>query len=184
MDELDALFSQGSLPTKPPGFKCSTCGKFHNELPMRFSAEAPALYFSIPEAEREARCDLTAGVCIVDDKHFFVCGSLEIPVIDGSQPFVWGIWVSLSLENFKRTAELWDTPGRENEPPYFGWFSSALPLYPPTLNLKANVQTRRVGQFPLVELGPTDHPLAIEQREGITMDRVRQIAEGLLHPAG
>lgn len=30
---------------------------------------------------------------------------------------------------------------------------------------------------------PTDHPLAVEQRVGITMDRVREIGEALLHGA-
>jgi hypothetical protein len=31
------------------------------------------------------------------------------------------------------------------------------------------------------ELEPTDHPLAVEQREGITIQRVREFAELLLH---
>ena len=35
---------------------------------------------------------------------------------------------------------------------------------------------------PFIELEATDHPLAVEQREGITMDRVREIAEALVHP--
>ncbi len=30
---------------------------------------------------------------------------------------------------------------------------------------------------PYVELEPTDHPLAIEQRNGITLDRVKEIEE-------
>jgi hypothetical protein len=34
---------------------------------------------------------------------------------------------------------------------------------------------------PLVELEPTDHPLAVEQRTGITLGRVQEIAETLLH---
>jgi hypothetical protein len=33
---------------------------------------------------------------------------------------------------------------------------------------------------PYVELEPTDHPLAIEQREGVTLARVVEIAEALL----
>jgi hypothetical protein len=40
-----------------------------------------------------------------------------------------------------------------------------------------------VGQRPLVELEPTDHPLAVEQREGITIARVQEFAELLQHPA-
>ncbi|MFF0296871.1 hypothetical protein ACFYS8_16970 [Kitasatospora sp. NPDC004615] len=38
-----------------------------------------------------------------------------------------------------------------------------------------------MGQRPLIELEPTDHPLTVEQRAGITRDRVREIAEAVLH---
>lgn len=33
-----------------------------------------------------------------------------------------------------------------------------------------------------MQLEPTDHPLALEQREGITLQRVQAIAARLLHP--
>ncbi|MFF2196379.1 hypothetical protein [Streptomyces sp. NPDC058157] len=39
------------------------------------------------------------------------------------------------------------------------------------LNLKTYVHTRPVGE----------HPLAVEQRTGITLDRVREIASAVLH---
>jgi len=78
-------------------------------------------------------------------------------------------------------SELWETPGRKSEPPYFGWFSTSLPGYPETLNLKTNVYTRPVGQRPLIKLEPTDHPLAVEQQEGITMARVQEIVEIVVH---
>ena len=38
-----------------------------------------------------------------------------------------------------------------------------------------------LGQRPLITLEPTDHPLAVEQREGITMARVQEIAEAAFH---
>ncbi len=66
--------------------------------------------------------------------------------------------------------------------PYFGWLSTTLPLYPQaTLNLKTHVHSRPPGRRFLLELEPTAHPLAVEQRDGITLDRVREIAESLLH---
>ncbi|WP_330242116.1 DUF2199 domain-containing protein [Streptomyces sp. NBC_00525] len=43
------------------------------------------------------------------------------------------------------------------------------------------VHTRPVGERPFVELKPTDHPLAVEQRTGISPERVREIASALLH---
>jgi hypothetical protein len=90
--------------------------------------------------------------------------------------------VSLSRDNFARALSLRTTAGRERAQPYFGWLSTELPLYQPTtLSLKTHVRTRPVGQRPLIELEPTGHPLAVEQRTGITLERVQEIAETLLH---
>ena len=126
--------------------------------------------------------DLSSDQCVIKGEWFFVHGLIEIPVIDGDEPFSWGVWVSLSKENYDRMAELWDSPGREHEPPYFGWLSTQLPVYSPaTLNLKTHLHTRPVGERPFIELEPTDHPLAVEQRLGITRARVAEFADILLH---
>jgi hypothetical protein len=66
--------------------------------------------------------------------------------------------------------------GREQElEPMFGWLSTSIPCYPETINLKTMVHTRSVGVRPYIELEPTEHqhPLAIEQREGIAIERVK-----------
>lgn len=148
---------------------------------MHYGAPAPALWFTIPEAERERRCLLSSDQCIIDDQHFFIVGNLELPVAGVAEPFSWDVWVSLSDRNFARACELWEQPGRESEPPYFGWVSTSLPGYPETLNLKSEVHTRAVGRRPRVELEPTAHPLAVEQRQGITLERAQEIAELVLH---
>jgi len=128
-------------------------------------------------------CVLTPDQCVIEGEHFYVCGLIEIPVVDTAETFSWGLWVSLSREDFGRTMRLWETPGRESEPPYFGWLSTVLPIYEPTtLNLKTNVRTRPVGVRPAIELEPTGHPLAVEQRTGITRARVQELAELLPHP--
>jgi len=165
------------------GFKCAACGEWHDELPMSFGADAPYWYDVIAPEEREERAELSSDQCVIDGEHYFVRGCLEIPVTDGAEPFSWGVWVSLSEKSFERMSELWETPGRENEPPHFGWLSTSLPCYPETLNLKTHVHTRPVGLRPLIELEPTEHPLAVEQRNGITMARVKEIAECVLHDA-
>jgi hypothetical protein len=62
------------------------------------------------------------------------------------------------------------------------WLTTELPVYPATtLNLKTRVHTRPVGERPFVELQLTDHPLAIEQRTGISLERVREIASVVRH---
>ena len=111
-------------------------------------------------------------------------GRIQLPVHDHDQPFEWGVWASLSEDGFKRTVDVWEIEGREQEPPLFGWLSTEFPLYPvPTLGLATDVRTRPVGERPLIALHPTDHPLAVEQREGITLARVIEIAAFVLHDA-
>ncbi len=165
------------------GYTCSTCGEFHVGLPFSYGTNAPALWYEIPADQRDDRAFLSTDQCVIDEQHFFILGSLEIPVLDADEEvFSWNVWVSLSEQSFNRMSELWETDGRESEPPYFGWLSTALPCYPETtLNLKANVQTRPVGQRPFVELESTSHKLAIEQANGITLKRVQEIAECVLH---
>lgn len=163
------------------GYVCGRCGQRHEGLPFSYGAPAPAYWRD--ELAADDRSVLDDEVCVIQAEHFFVRARLIIPVLDADTEFDWTVWVSLSRRNFVRMLELWTTPGREQEPPYFGWLSTELPVYPEaTLNLKTQVHTDAVGVRPHVELEATDHPLAVEQRTGITVARVQQIAEQLLHP--
>jgi hypothetical protein len=173
--------SMSKKKTQPTGYICGTCGQVHAELPMDFYEKAPTPYAAIPKKERKARCKLSSDLCMIDGKRFFIRGCLEIPVVDGIRPFIWGVWTSISKKNFFRTSELWDTPGKENEPPYFGWLYTRLPLYPNTIHLRTQVHTQPGNLRPLVVLERSHHLLAVEQRSGITMKRAREIAEALLH---
>ncbi len=163
-----------------PGYHCHRCGQHHGDLPLHYGFHAPAYWYGVPEDERSRRCLLSSNQCVIDEEHFFIVGNLELPIIGSEDRFSWDLWVSLSADNFARAFKLWVQPGRESEPPYFGWLSSSVPGYPETLSLKTMIHTRPVGVRPLIELEPTDHPLAVEQRDGITWERVQQIAETIL----
>ncbi|MFG3601038.1 DUF2199 domain-containing protein [Micromonospora chersina] len=164
-----------------PGYTCGTCGARHEEPPLSYRTHAPA-YWSDEVAAADGS-ELTPDLCVIQGEHFFVQGTVDIPLRDADGAFSWGVWVSLSAANFGRTVELWESRGRESEPPYFGWLSTELPVYGrSTLELKTHVHTQPVGRKPLVEVEPTDHPLAVAQRTGMTMEDVRRIAERLRHP--
>jgi hypothetical protein len=159
---------------------CRCCGKQYDTLPISYGTEAPAQWFSLPVSEREVRAVLTADFCRIDDKDLFVRGCVEIPVKGLNETFVWGAWVSLSEESMDRALELWDAPVIDLEPPRFGWLCSSLPTYPQTVGLKTHVHFRPKLR-PRIELEPTDHPLAQEQRNGIDVARVEEIAAALQH---
>jgi hypothetical protein len=161
-------------------FKCTCCGEWHEGMPG-YSSEWPLYYCSVPNAERASRCVLNIDTCVVDQKFFFVRGCLEIPVRDEPDPFIWGVWVSLSKSSFDQFMECFDTAKRSHIGPYLGWLSAELPLYPSTENLKVRVHLRDDRVRPYFELEPTEHPLAVEQRRGITAECVAEIYSRLEH---
>lgn len=118
--------------------------------------------------------ELTSDLCVIPDVGFFVRAVLPIPVKNSDEEFPWGIWVSQSEANFGRWRD--DLLGVDDEPT-FGWFANDLPGYQPsTLDVKTMVHPQSPGWRPLVELEPTDHPLAVEYRGGITVDRAFELA--------
>lgn len=154
--------------------KCPHCNNELSEVPLCYGIEAPDYFYKVPEVQRT---ELIRDFCVIDEQFFYIRGHIEIPIIDSHEKFIWSVWVSLSGENFLKSNELLNVQGRENEQPYFGWLSTELSIYPiSTLSLKTMVHTQEVGAVPLIELEQTDHPLAVEQREGITMERVIEIA--------
>jgi len=159
---------------------CRCCGKRFDTLPLDFGCEAPDHWFQIPASERQNRGKLDSDVCIIDDKDIFIRGCLEIPIINQDEKFMWGVWVSVSRESFDRILELWRTKVIENEPPRFGWLCNNISTYPSTLNLKTHLHLRGGGARPSIELEPTDHPLAVEQRQGISIERIEEIVATLL----
>lgn len=161
-------------------FKCNSCDQIHEGVPT-FGAKAPLSYFEIPEAERDARCDLGSDDCVIDGERFFVRGCVDIPVHGEKDPFTWGVWVSLSRESHLKWLECFGKEKRAQIGPFFGWLNAWLKPYPDTVNLKTRVHLRDNRARPYIELEPTDHPLAVEQREGISMARVAEIYSLMMH---
>lgn len=164
------------------GFNCAVCGQHHSEIPLAFHANAPINWLLDEGLERDQSSALTTDQCVIRGEEFYVRGLVQVPVRDDRRVFEWGVWVSLSQDNFIRMDEMWDVQGRESEPPVFGWLSTDLPGYSPrTVNLRTMVHAREVGLRPLVVLQPDEHPLAIEQREGITVGVLERRLGQLLH---
>ncbi|MBI1848960.1 MAG: DUF2199 domain-containing protein [Planctomycetes bacterium] len=170
--------------SEPIRYTCVTCGKTHEGLPD-IGYAAPLYYFDIPEEERAVRTSLTSDFCVVDQQHYFVRGCLEIPIIGTERVFAWGAWVSLSEKNFHRYEEQFDVELPDDDGRFMGWFSNRIRGFPDTLVLKARLHLRPNKQRPSIELEPTEHPLAVYQRDGIALEELMKlIAEDLQRAHG
>lgn len=162
------------------GFLCSRCGQEHPGTPT-FGFRFPIDYLDVPEPEREARVFLTEDTCVIDDKRFYVRGCLEISVDGACEPFIWGVWVAVSEDAFYQFQNLLGVDVRSQHGPFEGQLSSPPRPYPDSTNLRVTVRLRDHGIRPLVEVEDGGHPLAVEQKDGISRRRLGEIVD-LMRP--
>ena len=139
-------------------------------------------YEQLSDTEKRSIGKLTDDLCEIahtDNTDYFARAVLELPIHGVEDPFVWGVWVSLSQKSFEKYTSTWGE--HEDSDSYFGWFSNRLPFYPDTINLKTNVRPRNGGLRPLIELQPSNHPLAVHFQNGMTIQEAQQIAEAAMH---
>ena len=162
-------------------WRCPVCGETHSPLYLSGSIRAPIAVTHMPAAELDRRVVITADQCVVDGRDHYLRGRIAIPVHQLEEPFIWGVWARVGTRDFLRTNHLWKIEGREREPAYPGLLDSDLPLYRPTVNLQVSVHTQPVGRRPHFTVDDPSHSLAVEQRRGISLDRVFELAGSLLH---
>jgi len=159
---------------EPIRFQCRHCGQSHEGQPD-LAFDAPHQYEQLTPEDRQL------AVCVIGDD-YFIRVTLPLQIIDSDEDFHFGCWVSLSKVNFARYLDLFEAADVTGEGPYFGWLCNRFPWYPDTLHLKTNVHLQPYPKRPWIELEPTDHPLAIHQREGITRETLTEIFAANEHP--
>jgi hypothetical protein len=162
------------------GYYCSDCGKYHRDIPMNYGAKAPSAYAALDEnSSKDA--ELTQDVCVIKESRFFIKGQIKIPVEGKEEPFSWNVWVEISKDDFESEQEHWEDENRFLKPPYEGLLDTSLHVYPNALGLKVKVQTQKLGLIPDITILESDHPLFLEQENGITMERVISFAKTILY---
>jgi hypothetical protein len=165
-------------------WKCGGCDEWHTGPCLDFGYDAPFSWRKeLKDDERmvgDRRASfLDTEFCAVDDEHFFVRGLIHLPILGTGESFRWGVWGSLSRENFEKLQSLPEDEAAEL-PPMFSWLSTMLPEYPDTRNLKMYAHPQLHNERPHFRLEKTDHPLAQEYHYGITPERVRELMRKLL----
>ena len=160
------------------GFTCTICGRFHEDELLDVRAGLPQEIFELSEDERERLAAIDPSgdfASLVGDRHF-VRSLIELPLRRDDRCFGWGVWARLSRADVAEIAARWNDPDAAGSA-YPGWLASELPAYGRTRDLPGTVRLRSVDELPAFELADASHPLAVEQREGISLDRARELAD-------
>lgn len=149
----------------------------------------PIYYFWVPEDQREARCHGDDDVYIIkadpenpDDQDVYAIRcTLDIPIKGVKEPFCWGLWVTQSKESFERYVQTFKQD--QSEDGSFGWLAVDMPHYcrngpnEPVESLGCDIQWGRKGKRPKIVIRACDHPLYLDQAQGIDWDRAMEIAQ-------
>ncbi len=112
----------------------------------------------------------------------FIRAILEIPIAGVAEPFLWGVWVSLSKKSFIRYRETYESPVAGDG--FFGWVCNEIKLYPYSKPRPSDVIVQPSHSRPKVVLHRTDtedDPLVIDQIHGISVARAQELAEQARH---
>jgi hypothetical protein len=145
----------------------------------------PDQYASLSDEQRASMGKIDSDFCMIthdEGTDYFVRAVLEVPIHGVEEPFLWGLWVSLSENSFRRYVETYDAPVEGDG--FFGWVCNAIPAYPLGESRPADVLVQLGGQRPKIVLHrgePENDQLVIDQLNGITIARAQQLAERSFH---
>jgi hypothetical protein len=161
-------------------FVCATCGGRHEGSPS-VGYSAPLYWTQEHRTDTTGASRLSHDFCMIERRDYFIRCILEVPIHEVEEPFLWGVWITQSEQNFRDYMDSFDdTPERCT----FGYFANRLPGYPDTLSLQTQVHWQPGKDRPKVELKPVDHPLYRDWSEGISWDRAAELAGPHFHLDG
>ena len=158
-------------------FRCHDCGEIHEGFPeLGFSS--PDYYLALAEPDRES-AELSDDLCQIGNDYFIRC-CLPLPIQGTEESYNYGIWLSVSQQNFRRYIEHLNDHEQNIGDRYVGYVSNNIPLFENTMDLIGAAAVNKAYR-PLVELEPVDHPLVSLQQVGINEQQLSRIVADYLH---
>jgi hypothetical protein len=163
------------------GYLCEICGQFHAGQYISFACDCPDHYASLTENEKD-HAHLGTDDCVIGDEHY-LRGIIELPIVGVDEPFLWGVWGRVWKKDYDEFVKYYAIQGKEQIiGPYKGRLSNRLPGYNvSTSNLKCTIKIQAVRKRPLFVIEEPEHPLTVEQRDGISLQRARTISALVRH---
>lgn len=161
-------------------FKCSVCGKEHDALPRDMAYQRPGDYFDVPSDEYSKRvwfdAETNPDLCVIDGSKFYLRGVLAVPIQGEADEFRWGTWAQVEEKYLRRYYELWNETDVSNEPTFRGKLSGGVRDFADSDGLEVIIELQSNNQRPRLTVVSETHPLAVAQRNGVTLEDVHTFA--------
>lgn len=159
---------------------CATCGKSHEGELFELAYLRPDAVVAMDSVARSAHVRESNDICVIDDERFFVRATLPLNVHESAEDYRIGVWVELPKASFERVRELWSAPDQASEPPFAAALANDVRHHPGSLGHAVLLQLTGPTTRPAVSFPDPVHPLAIEQRDGVSLHRASEYTFGSL----
>ena len=150
---------------------CRQCGEQHTVDSLELTFFRPDAVVELSEVERARDADESDDLCVISGGRFFIRATLPIPVLESETPYRIGVWVEAEEADFRRVYELWNDEHQVNEPPFSVTLANTIPTVQDTRGLGAELRLTGPTTRPEVFIICSGHPLAGQQRHGVTPHR-------------
>ncbi|HTH09290.1 MAG TPA: DUF2199 domain-containing protein [Acidovorax sp.] len=152
------------------GFRCGSCGEWHEELATDIGCGLPDAVFELSYLDRYRRARYNQDFCTLDGKRWFIRCVLPVPFTYRDDYFGWGVWVEVTQQQHDQYLVFFEESG--GTPPVIqGSVANQLKGYRATQGLSVRLDMDP-DRRPLAYLLPTSrHALAREQRKGMDAER-------------
>jgi hypothetical protein len=162
---------------------CQQCGQDHPIDDLELAFRRPDVIAAMDPEEREQTVKEDNDLCAIKWSKYFVRALLPLRVSGRDEPYCIGIWVEVEQPTFSRVLELWSEPGQAGEEPFDARIANSIPILPHTLGLPVKLHLTGPTTRPRAYLGAQEHPLALEQSQGITAHRAHEYSALFSRPA-
>ncbi len=165
---------------------CSSCDQVHSGLPdMAFRNPSGKVFDDLEKRDNSgfsvAQNCLTEDLCCYDNG-FYVRALLSIPISGTDDRFAFGVWATLSAENFDTYLAGFETGEQDDIGPWFSWLANRLPVDPDGNDgIQCSLRPQPDRHRPEVLIEDQDHPLFTLQRTGATLDQILDILSACGH---
>ena len=149
-DTLVAISEKLERMKQNPKFKCSSCGKLHEEWPV-LAFCSPDNYDTLSDKDKETFAEISNDFCTIkhpDQIDRFIRCTLFQKVNNHCEDLEYGLWVSLSEKSFEDYKTNFDNENYEAQ--YFGWLCNDIPGYNFEESIPTTVVTQKNGTRPSI----------------------------------
>jgi hypothetical protein len=160
------------------GFRCETCKDQHIGIfDVAFSSPMHWTGSTEKRTDEEVHAALAIGRDILtnnfclDGEHRFIRCIIPFKIHDSEETFAFGVWGSLSTQNFQHHLDDFFSPAETLMRPVFSWLSNRLPESEDR-SYKCRLHFRPRPDRLVLEIGEEDHPFYSAQTQGLSVQRL------------